>query len=174
MSGEGIVSPSDHEEPWFSQRLPFPTQHTDASSLFSSTPFQQAIPLPTYGLRNAQESQFPSTSTSNSRYSRGELTPAQLSQVFLHSSRSRAERQQETWDTILQYLCSQVTVEKELIGLLKERKAEILCLRRKIRRHEESGWSVYNGAFHSSLARTRRDQGSQWSDRSSLGGTTRR
>ena len=139
MSGESIVAPSDYEEPWSSQESPYPTQHTDASSLLSSPPLQQAIPPPTPASRNTQESQIPSGSISNSRYSRRQLTPAELSQVFLHSTSSRAERQQETWDEILQCLRSQVTVEKEMMGLLKEIKEEILCLRRRIRGHEDGG-----------------------------------
>jgi len=135
MSGEGIVPPSDYEEPSSTQESPYPTQHTGASSPLNSTLLQQAIPPPTPGSRNTQESQIPHTSASNSRYSRRQLTTAELSQLFLHSTSSRAERQQDTWDEMLQCLRSQITVGKEIVGLLKEIREELLHLGRRITRH---------------------------------------
>ncbi|PUU75355.1 hypothetical protein B9Z19DRAFT_1067499 [Tuber borchii] len=139
VSGEGILSPSDYEEPWSSQESQSLAPRTDASSLLSSTPLRQAVSSPITGSSNIQESHLPSTPVSNLRHSRRQLTPAELSHVFLHSTSSRAERQQESWDEILQCLRSQVTVEKEMIGLLREIKKEILNLRGRMRGHESAG-----------------------------------
>ena len=139
QSGEGIVPPSDYEEPWSSQESPYPIQHTGASSLLSSTLLQQAIPPSSTSSRNIPESQIPFTFASNTHHSRRQLTPAELSQVFLHSTSTQAERQQKTLDEMSQSLRSQITVQTEMMGLLKEIKEEILHLRRSIRGHEDGG-----------------------------------
>jgi len=132
LSGEGIVPLSDHDEPSSSQESQTPAQHMEASSLLSSTPLRQAIPPSTTRFRHSSTSHIPYTSASNSHHLRSQLTPAELSQVFLHSTSSRAERQQDTWDEILQCLRSQVNVEREVIGLLREIREGIQHLQGKI------------------------------------------
>ena len=139
LSGEGIVPPGDHHEPSSSQESQTPAQFTETSSLFSSTPLRQAIPPSTSSFRHTQISQMRCTSASNSRIQQSQLTPAELSQVFLHSTSSRAERQQNTWDEILQYLRSQVNVEKEMIELVREIRKEIQHLQGRTGGVQEEG-----------------------------------
>ena len=139
FSGEVIVPPGDHDEPSSSQESQTPAQSTETSSLFSSTPLRQAIPPSTPSFRHTQRSQMPCTSASNSLIQQSQLTPAELSQVFLHSTSSQVERQQNTWHKILQCLRSQVNVEKEMIELLREIRKEIQHLQGRLGGGQEEG-----------------------------------
>jgi len=88
LSGEGIVPRSNLDEPSSSQEPQTPAQYRAASSLLSSTPLKQVLPALTPSFRHSQTSHMPYTSALNSHPLRSQRTQAELSLVFLHSTRS--------------------------------------------------------------------------------------